>query len=161
MCVHLWLGLIFTVFGLNGFIHFLPTPPMESLIGEMMGMYIQMDYMFPLIFATPLARGVLLLTNRYVALALVLLAPVIVNIVCVHLYIEPSGIPVALVVLACALFLAYAYRQKYAPLLRPKYPARPRIGMHPWYQLTIPETGLGKSPTVQHSLLRVHPVPGR
>lgn len=120
MVVRLLLGLIFTVFGLNGFLHFLPMPPPEGVMGEMMGVYMHMGYMFPLIFATQVVGGVLLLSNLYVALALVLLAPVIVNIVCVHVFIDPSGLPVALVVLACELFLAYSYRQKYSPLLKAK-----------------------------------------
>ena len=112
------LGLIFTVFGLNGFLHFIPTPPLTGLLGEMMAVYNNMGYMFPLIFATQVVGGVLLLTNFFAPLALVLLAPVIVNIVLLHLFIDPSGLPIAIVVLLFELFLAYSYREKYMPLFK-------------------------------------------
>ncbi len=114
------LGLIFTVFGLNGFLHFIPTPPMSGLIGEMMGVYLKMGYMFPLIFATQVTGGVLLLTNFYAALGLVFLAPVIVNIVLIHIFIEPSGLPMAIFVLCGEIFLAYSYREKFVPLFKTK-----------------------------------------
>ncbi len=114
------LGLIFTVFGLNGFLHFIPTPPLSGLMGEMMGVYMNMGYMFPLIFATQFVSGVLLLTNMFAPLALVLLAPVIVNIVLLHIFIDPAGLPIAIVVLLFELFLAYTYRDKYAPLFKAK-----------------------------------------
>jgi putative oxidoreductase len=114
------LGLIFTVFGLNGFFHFLPMPPPSGLMGEMMNVYIKMGYMFPLIFATQLVGGILLLTNMYVALGLLLLAPVIVNILCVHIFIDPAGLPIAFVVLFAELFLAFAYRHKFTPIFKAK-----------------------------------------
>ncbi len=120
LVIRILLGLIFTIFGLNGFFHFLPMPPMPGLMGEMMSVYLKMGYMFPLIFATQLISGILLLTNMYVALALLLLAPVIVNIVLLHVFIDPAGLPVAIVVLFAELFLAFQYRQKFAPILKAK-----------------------------------------
>jgi putative oxidoreductase len=118
--IRVLLGLIFTIFGLNGFFHFLPTPPLSGLLGEMMSVYLKMGYMFPLIFATQIVGGILLLTNMYVALGLLLLAPVIVNIVLVHVFIDPAGLPVALFVLFAELFLAFSYRHKFAPILKAK-----------------------------------------
>ena len=67
-------------------------------------------YMLPLIFGTQTGVGVLVLINRFVPLALALVAPVIVNIVAFHLFLAPSGLPVALVVLALEVFLAWSYR---------------------------------------------------
>ena len=118
--VRTFLGLIFTVFGLNGFFQFLPMPAPTGMMGEMMGVYIKMGYMFPLIFATQLVGGILLLTNMFAALGVVLLAPVIVNIVCLHAFVDPSGLPIAIVVLLAELFLAYSYKDKYALLLKAK-----------------------------------------
>jgi hypothetical protein len=74
-------------------------------------------YMFPLIMGTQLLSGVLLLLNRFVPLALALLAPVVVNIVAFHLFLEHSGLPLALVVLALELYLAWAYRGTYQAML--------------------------------------------
>ncbi len=112
------LGLIFTVFGLNGFLHFIPTPPMAGLVGDMMGVYMKMGYMFPLIFGTQFVGGILVLTNVFAPLGLTLLAPVIVNILCVHLFIEPQGLGMAIFVVLAEIFLAYSYRDKFAPLFK-------------------------------------------
>ncbi|WP_415908044.1 hypothetical protein [Oleiharenicola sp. Vm1] len=61
--------------------------------------------------------GALLLLNRFVPLALVILAPIILNIVLVHASMAPSGLPVATVVLVLELYLAWVHRRAYAPLL--------------------------------------------
>jgi uncharacterized membrane protein YphA (DoxX/SURF4 family) len=118
------LGLIFFVFGLNGFLHFIPQPktPMPEGATSFAGALMKTGYMFPLIMGTQLLSGVLLLLNRFVPLALALLAPVVVNIVAFHLFLEHSGLPLALVVLALELYLAWAYRGTYQAMLamRPK-----------------------------------------
>ncbi|MCA9535998.1 MAG: DoxX family protein, partial [Myxococcales bacterium] len=71
----LFLGLAFTVFGLNGFLHFLPMPPMSGEPAAFMGALAATGYMFPLIKGTEVVAGLLLLGNRLVPLALTLLAP--------------------------------------------------------------------------------------
>jgi hypothetical protein len=92
-----FLGLIFTVFGLNGFLNFIPASPVPPLAGQFIGALIQSHYMI-VVFALELACGLLLLANRYVPLALTTLAPIIVNIVLVHLFLAPAGLPLAAVV---------------------------------------------------------------
>jgi hypothetical protein len=74
-------------------------------------------YMLPLLFGTQALVGVLLLVNRFVPLALAVIAPVIVNILAFHLFLAPSGIPVAVVVLLLELFLVWSYRQRFRPML--------------------------------------------
>src|SRR5262245_14008901 len=86
------LGLIFTVFGLNGFLHFLPQPPSTPAAMAFGGALAATGYMFPLIKGTEVLAGVLLLSGRYVPLALTLLAPVVVNIVAFHLFLAPAGL---------------------------------------------------------------------
>jgi uncharacterized membrane protein YphA (DoxX/SURF4 family) len=112
------LGLVFFVFGLNGFFHFIPQPKsMPEKIGAFFGGLMQTGYMLPLIFGTQVTGGALLLMNRFVPLALALLAPVIVNILAVHIFLEPSGLPIAIVVLVLELYLAWAYRNAFCPML--------------------------------------------
>lgn len=112
------LGLIFTVFGLNGFLNFLPQPPLaEPALSFFKGL-MAVGYFLPLLKATEVVTGILLLSNRFVPLALVILAPVVVQIVAFHIFVAPSGLPVALVVLALEVGLARTYRAAYAPLLR-------------------------------------------
>jgi len=74
-------------------------------------------YMFPLIGATHLIVGVLLLLNRFVPLALALFAPFIVNSLAFHLCLERSGVPMACVFLAFELYLAWVYRAAFRPML--------------------------------------------
>jgi putative oxidoreductase len=90
-------GVIFLVFGLNGFLHFIPLPPPSGLAGQFMGALFVSHYL-TLIFGLQVIAAVLLLANRYVPLALAVLAPVIVNILCFHALMAPSGLPLALFV---------------------------------------------------------------
>lgn len=86
------LGLMFTVFGLNGFLHFIHQPPPTSAAALAYMSVMSQTHYFVLVFAIQLVAGVLLLINRYVALALVLLAPVLVNILLFHALMDPGGI---------------------------------------------------------------------
>ncbi len=90
-------GAIFLVFGLNGFLHFIPLPPPGGIAGQFMGALFVSHYL-TLIFGVQVIAAVLLLANRYVPLALAVLAPVIVNILCFHALMAPSGLPLALFV---------------------------------------------------------------
>jgi len=109
------LGLIFVVFGLNGFLQFLSMPPPPQPALAFFGALAATGYMIPLLFASQIVGGALLLLVM-VPLALVILAPVIVNIVAFHLFLAPGGLPLAVVVVALASFLAWAHRDAYAPL---------------------------------------------
>jgi uncharacterized membrane protein YphA (DoxX/SURF4 family) len=111
------LGLIFFVFGLNGFLHFLPQPPLPSAGGQFVGALIQTGYLFPLVKATEVVAGALLLAGRFVPLALVLLAPIIINIAGFHIFLVPGYGMVALL-LALEIFLAWAYRESFRPVLQ-------------------------------------------
>ncbi len=113
------LGLIFFVFGLNGFLGFLPQPPMEGGAAAFMGALAATGYMFPLIKGTEVVGGLLLLGNRYVPLGLVLLAPVVVNIVAFHTVLAPPN-PVTFAVLGLLLFLAWSYRNNFKGVLEAK-----------------------------------------
>src|ERR1700751_5662312 len=90
-------GVIFLVFGLNGFLNFIPLPPPGGIAGQFMGALYSTYYLW-VIFAFQLAAGALLLVNRYVALAVAMLAPVIVNILSFHVLMAPGGLPLALFV---------------------------------------------------------------
>ena len=91
------LGLIFLVFGLNGFFHFLSMPAPTGVAGQFMGALFVSHFLI-VIFVIQLIGAVLLLINRYVPLALTLLAPIIFNILLFHLLIAPNGIPLAIIV---------------------------------------------------------------
>jgi uncharacterized membrane protein YphA (DoxX/SURF4 family) len=111
------MGLAFFVFGLNGFLNFMPPPPKMPQAALDFMTLMQKSYLLHLVAGTQLLVGALLLVNRFVPLALALLAPVVVNIVAFHLFIDPSGIVIAFVVLLLELYLAWAYRAAFCPML--------------------------------------------
>ena len=113
------LGLVFLVFGLNGFFHFIPMPPPAGLAGQFMGVVFASHY-WVLIFAVQALGGLLLLVNRYVPLALVLLGPVIVNILNFHIFLAPEGLPLAVIVTALWVVVAFRNKRHLAGIMVPQ-----------------------------------------
>lgn len=115
-------GLIFFVFGLNGFLNFIPQPktPMPDGASAFAGALMKTGYMMPLVMGTQLIVGVLLLLNRFVPLALVLIAPIIVGIVSFHLFLAPSTMAPGIVVGLSEIYLAWSYRSAFRPMLAMK-----------------------------------------
>jgi putative oxidoreductase len=110
------LGLIFFVFGLNGFLKFIPMGSLPSgLAGQFLTVLFQSHYVL-FISAFQLAGGALLLVNRYVPLALTFLGPVIVNILLYHLLLDHAGASMAIVVAILWGFLVYRQRQYFSGL---------------------------------------------
>lgn len=115
------LGFIFFLAGLNGFLNFMPAPTsLPKGATDFMVAMVQTGYFLKLLAGTQLVAGALLLVNRYVPLALALLAPVIVNIVAFHVFLLPSGIVMAALVFVLELHLAVTYRTAYRAMLTPR-----------------------------------------
>ena len=110
------LGLVFLVFGLDGLFHFVPLPPMPepaiAFLGALMAIRL-----FYAVKAIELTSAVLLLSGRYVTVALCMLAPVIFNIVWFDASLAPAGLPVGVVLVALELTLAWNQRERFLPLL--------------------------------------------
>lgn len=111
------LGVIFLVFGLNGFLHFIPMPPPSGIAGQFMGALF-LSHFLVVVFLLELIPAILLLINRYVPLALVLLGPVIVNIFLFHCFMAPSGLPLALVVAVMWVLVAVGVRPAFSGILQ-------------------------------------------
>ena len=109
------LGLVFVVFGLNGFLQFIPATLPPGMAGQFFSVLLQSHYVYFVSFFQ-LAGGALLLANRYVPLGLTLLGPVIANILIYHLLMDHRGLPLALVVLILWGILAFRHRQYFAGL---------------------------------------------
>ena len=116
------LGLIFLVFGLNGFLQFIPSPPPTGITGQFVGALFVSHYLV-VVFLLQLVAAVLLVINRYVPLALALLAPVIVNILLFHLLMALAGLPLALVVTVLWIVVFLRVRSAFAGLLQQRVPA--------------------------------------
>ena len=110
------LGLISFVFGLNGFLKFIPMGTLPSgIAGQFLTVLFQSHYVH-FVSAFQLAGGALLLVNRHVPLALTLLGPIIVNILLYHLLMYHAGAPLAIAVIILWGFLAYRQRQAFSGL---------------------------------------------
>lgn len=115
LIARLSLGLICVVFGLNGFLNFLSMGPMPTgLAGQFIGALFLSHYYWA-VAAVQIISGVLLLVNRFVPLALVLLGPVIVNILLFHLFLSPAGIGLAIVATILWFIVFYGHRQLSLP----------------------------------------------
>ena len=110
-------GVIFLVMGLNGFLNFIPMPPPGGVAGQFMGALYASHYLW-VIFGCQVVAGALLLANRYVPLAVAILAPVIVNILTFHALMAPSGLPLALFVAVLWALIFVNVRPAFAALFR-------------------------------------------
>jgi uncharacterized membrane protein YphA (DoxX/SURF4 family) len=93
------LGLLFLVSGLNGFLHFLSAPMPTGVAGQFVGALFVSHYL-AVVFGLELAAGLLLLTNRFIPLAIAILAPLLVNIVLFHACMAPEGFAPGVVAVA-------------------------------------------------------------
>jgi putative oxidoreductase len=117
--VRVLLGLMFAVFGSNAFLHFIPMPEMHGQAGAFMTALASSGYLYVIAVLQVLGGLCLLLGARFVPLGLTLLGPVIVNIVLYHLFLDPQGLPMAIVVAALSLFLLWIYRFKFPAIFQP------------------------------------------
>jgi hypothetical protein len=116
-------GVIFLVMGLNGFLNFIPFPPPAGVAGQFMGALYVSHYLW-VIFAFQVIAGVLLLVNRYVPLAVAILAPVLVNILTFHALMAPSGLPLALFVALLWIVIFIEVRPAFSGLFQSRFQSR-------------------------------------
>jgi putative oxidoreductase len=116
-------GVIFLVMGLNGFLNFIPLPPPGGIAGQFMGALYVSHYLW-VIFAFQVVAGLLLLINRYVPLAVAILAPVLVNILTFHALMAPSGLPLALFVTLLWVVIFIEVRPAFSGLFQSRFQSR-------------------------------------
>jgi putative oxidoreductase len=111
------LGLIFLVFGLNGFFNFIHMPGPTGVAAQFFGA-IFASHLYVVLFLLQIVPAPLLLANRYVPLALTILGPIIFNIVCFHAFMAPAGLPLAILVTALWFLVAYPVRSAFAGIFQ-------------------------------------------
>jgi putative oxidoreductase len=107
------LGLMFLVFGLNGFLNFLHMPMPPGAAGQYMGVLFVSHYL-AVVFLLQIIGGVLLLSGQFVPLALVILGPVVFNILLFHAFLFPAGFPPALLAAVLWFIVFYGHRGAFA-----------------------------------------------
>jgi len=114
------LGLVFVVFGANGLHPFLPMPEMPPSLAKQFVLAMVQSHYVLVVAGVQFIGGLLLLINRYVPLALAILGPVVVNILCYHFFMQHMGLPLALVVTILWFILFAYYRRSFAGLFEAK-----------------------------------------
>lgn len=115
LIVRVLLGLAFVFFGSNIILHFMPMQAPAGNAGLFMQAVGTTGYM-KVIGLLQIVGGVLLLVGRFVPLGLTLLTPIVVNILLFHLFLEPSGIPIAILTVVLDGFLLFVYRASFLGL---------------------------------------------
>jgi uncharacterized membrane protein YphA (DoxX/SURF4 family) len=114
------LGLMFTVFGLNGFLNFIHQPPPANPLAIQFFIAISSSHFAACFFAVQLISGLLLLSGYFVPLALTLLAAELYNILAFHLTLAPESIPPALVACVLWVLVFLQYRNSFREILAAK-----------------------------------------
>ncbi|MBT5954472.1 DoxX family membrane protein [bacterium] len=118
--VRFLLGLAFVIFGLNGFLNFMPMPPMPAEAGAFLGGLAGSGYFFPFLKIVEILCGLGLVLGLFVPLSLVILTPIMVNIILFHAFLAPAGLGMPIMLLSMHLFLAWKTKDSYAALLKMK-----------------------------------------
>ncbi len=118
MIVRILLGIMLVVFGLNKFLQFMPMPPLPQEAAEFMGALVKSGYLMTVVAVVEIITGILLLFNKYVPLALVLVFPVLLNAFLFHLFLDLSGIGGAAFAVAMNVYLFFSRKESYQEILK-------------------------------------------
>jgi putative oxidoreductase len=117
--VSLLFGLMFINSGLNKFFNYMPMPKeMPEKMMKAMGAFMEISWLLPLIAVAEITGGILFITNKFRALGAIILFPVLVGILLTHIFIEPSGLPLAIILVGIELWVIIENREKYLPMIR-------------------------------------------
>jgi uncharacterized membrane protein YphA (DoxX/SURF4 family) len=112
-------GLMFINSGLNKFLNYMPMPKdMPEDMMKSMGAFMQIGWLMPLVAVAEITGGILFITNKFRALGAIIIFPVMVGIILTHIFIDPSGLPLALVFLAIEIWVIVENREKYLPMIK-------------------------------------------
>lgn len=117
------MGLLFLFGSITYFLNLVPQPELQGSMKTFNEGLAASGYFFTLLKITELVCGLMLVTGRFVPLALVILSPIIINILMVHLFLDLRGLPIAIFLVVANIFLAYCYWDAFRQLLTPKYEA--------------------------------------
>ena len=118
LIVRILLGSLVLIFGINKFLQFIPNPPLSSEAAEFMSALIKTGYLMNAVAIVEIVTGILLIINRLLPLALLILFPVLLNAFWFHLFLDPAGIGGAFIAMAMNHFLFLANKPSYIHLLK-------------------------------------------
>ena len=119
LAVSILFGLMFINSGLNKFFNYMPMPKdMPESTMKLFGAFMQIGWLMPLIAVAEIVGGILFMTNKYRALGAIIIFPVLIGILLTHIMYQPSGLPIALVLLAIEFWVIIENRDKYLPMIK-------------------------------------------
>ena len=117
--VSILFGLMFINAGLNKFFNYIPAPAnLPEKMMKVMAAMVEITWLMPLLASAEIVGGILFMIPKFRALGAIVIFPVMVGILLTHLVLEPSGLPIALVLLAIELWVIFENREKYMPMIR-------------------------------------------
>ena len=116
----LGLGLLFVIFGLNGFLNFIPMPTPTPEAADFLGALFKTGFIFPVIKSIEVLVGLSLLANRFVTLSLVVITPILTVIGLHNFMLDPNGIPLTLLIIGMFAILVYKNKDNYQQLISAK-----------------------------------------
>jgi putative oxidoreductase len=114
------MGLLFLFASITVLFHLIPKPELTGVVKTFNDGLDSVGYFWPLLKITELCCGILFVVGRFVPLATVVIAPIIINIFMFHAFIDHTGLAVAIFLVLAEIFVAYYYRAAYSGLLRAK-----------------------------------------
>lgn len=119
LVVSILFGLMFINAGLNKFFNYIPVPAdLPEKMMKAMAAMMEIGWLMPLVAVAEIVGGVLFMIPKFRALGAIIIFPVMVGILLTHLFIEPSGLPMTLVLLAINIWIIFENREKYLPMIK-------------------------------------------
>ena len=115
------IGLMFLFASATYFLNPVPQPNLTGNVKTFMDGLSASIYIMPVVKIFELLCGLAFVSNRFVALAVVLIFPIALNILLINIFLMPSGLPIVIPLFLGILFLAFAYRENYKSLLAARY----------------------------------------
>ncbi len=116
MIVRILLGAMLVIFGANKLFHFIPMDPPTGAAGDFMNSLGATGYIFPIVGVLEVFIGAMLLIKKWVPFVIILLAPISINIMLFHLFLDIPGVIVAALVVIFNCILIYKHWKLYRPL---------------------------------------------
>lgn len=112
-------GLVFINAGLNKFLNYMPVPEdLPEKIMKMSAAFVEIGWLFPLVAVAEIVGGIFFIIPKLRQLGAIIIFPVMVGIVLTHITAAPSGLPMALILLAILLWIIFDNRDKYLPMVK-------------------------------------------
>jgi uncharacterized membrane protein YphA (DoxX/SURF4 family) len=117
--IYLLFGLMFINAGLNKFLNYMPVPEdMPENMIKLMTAFMEIGWLMPLVAVVEIVGGILFITNKFRALGAIIILPIMVGIILTHIINAPSGLPIAIPLLAINIWVIIENRAKYLPMIK-------------------------------------------